>query len=296
MPGAPKSWANRVRRGISDGSSLSKSHVGNAPRRVSWRVRTAAQILLVALFCAIWQFAPESSFLSTRLRFLDRFSISSPIDVGVEVYRLLTGAPDVPLVWPFFLVTLQSTLVGLVIGMVAGTLVGVLLSEFPTASAILLPFVTMINSTPRVALIPIIVLITGPSAQASVVMSVLVVFFLAFFNGYEGASSVSTAMLDNAVLLGARRHQLVTTLRLPQAIVWEFGVLPNAISFSLIVVVTTELLTGVPGIGQLILNATSQLNAALSLAEVVILSVLGWFLIFLAERTRRAWLKWETKR
>jgi NitT/TauT family transport system permease protein len=75
--------------------------------------------------------------------------------------------------------------------------------------------------------------------------------------------------------------------------VWTFAAVPNAISFGLVAVVTTELLTGVNGMGSLVLAATNNLEADLSLAVVVILSVVGLILYGGAELLRRRLLRWR---
>jgi NitT/TauT family transport system permease protein len=265
------------------------------PLPALWK-RLAWQALILAAFLAIWQWGPTSDFLSAHFRFLNRFDVSSPTAVAKEISQLARGTDGVPLVWPYLAKTVEATLAGLAIGMVLGTLVGLLLSELPAVNSVLRPFILLINSAPRVALIPIVVLLVGPTIGASIISSVLIVFFLGFFNAYEGASSVPEAMLDNAWMLGARPRHRLLTLRLPQALVWAFGVLPNAISFSLVTVVTTELLTGVAGMGQLILSATSQLDAALSLALVVLLSIVGALLVFVTTVARTRVLRWETTR
>ena len=264
----------------------------SAPR---W-VILVGQIAVLVVFLAVWEWAPDWNFASSHFGFLSRFDISSPQAVAEEIYHLATGSvPGVPLVWPYLWYTTESTILGVAIGMLLGVTVGVLFSEFPSLAKIFFPYIHMLNSTPRIALIPIIIIIAGPTMRASVITSVLLIFFLGFFNAYEGAMSVSESTINNSRLLGAKRHHLSTVLRLPQALVWSFGVLPNAISFALIATVATELLTGAHGMGELVLSASSQLNAQLSFALVIILCIVGTTFISLGLGLRRVALKWETK-
>jgi NitT/TauT family transport system permease protein len=256
----------------------------------------AGQISVLVIFLAVWEWAPEWNFASSHIGFLSRFDISSPQAVGEEIYNLLTGSKSgVPFVWPYLWHTVESTILGVAIGMGLGIAVGVLFSEFPHLAKVFFPYIHLFNSTPRIALIPIIIIIAGPTLRASVITSVLLIFFLGFFNAYEGAMSVSESTINSSRLLGAKRHHLSTTLRLPQALVWSFGVLPNAISFSLIATVATELLTGARGMGELVLSASSQLNAQLSFALVIILCIVGTIFISLGIGLRRVALKWEAK-
>jgi NitT/TauT family transport system permease protein len=82
-------------------------------------------------------------------------------------------------------------------------------------------------------------------------------------------------------------------VRLPHVMVWTFAAIPNAVAFGLLTVVTTELLTGSTGIGGLMLIATSNVNASLSFAVVIVMSFVGIVLVTAADRVRRAVLHWQ---
>lgn len=254
------------------------------------------RVLLLAAGLAIWQWGPEWKPIYSNIHFMTRFQISSPVLVVKKIGQLLKGdETGVPSVWPYLGNTLEATILGVVIGMLLGVIAGLLLAEVPLLNDIFKPYIYLLNSTPRIALIPIIVILVGPTVKASIFSSILLIFFLGFFNAYEGAISVSTATINNSKLLGAKRRHIITTLRTPQALVWSFSILPNAISFSLIAVVTTELLTGVKGMGELILSATSQLDATLDFAVVTVLAFVGTVLIGLSILLRRIVLRWETQ-
>ena len=90
----------------------------------------------------------------------------------------------------------------------------------------------------------------------------------------------------------ANSRQIMFGVRFPYVLMWTFAVVPNAISFGLITVVTTELLTGSKGMGGLILNATTNVDASLSLAVAFILAVVGTVLVLLADRLKRRILHW----
>jgi NitT/TauT family transport system permease protein len=122
---------------------------------------------------------------------------------------------------------------------------------------------------------------------------VLVVFFLAFFNAVEGGRSVPKETIANVALMGATNLHIMRYVRLPNVINWTFAVMPNAISFGLLTVVATELITGIKGLGSLILSATSNVDASLSFAVVVLLSLLGLILYGLAVLVRRRVLRWQ---
>jgi NitT/TauT family transport system permease protein len=288
VPPLAKPGAERPRDGsLPQASAVRQAKSLPAGVRILWSAGIVAVIVL------IWQYGPEWGPTAGHVRFLNRFDISSPRLVIEKIGNLFSGSNGAPLIWPYLGRTVESTLLGVIIGMALGVLTGVALAELPRVSQVLSPFIMLVNSTPRVALIPLVVLLVGPTESSAVVSSLLVVYFLAFYNAYEGARSVPPEVVENAHVMGASRLKMVWHIRLPQSASWCFAVLPNVISFSLVSVVTCELLVGLPGMGQLILSATSELDASLTLAVVVILSVVGVGLIGLSTLARRAVLRWE---
>lgn len=250
-------------------------------------------VVVVTAFFLVWQYAPQVPALSGNIRFLNRFAISSPVGVAKGIWELFRGSNGRPEIWPYLEHTVVASLLGALIGLILGIIAGVLLAESEALREIFSPIIFLINSAPRVALIPIVVLITGPTLTASIFTAVLVVFFISFFNALEGAQSVPQAILDNTRLLGARRAKTILLLRLPNALSLIFASLPNVISFALISVVTTEILTGVTGMGSLIVSSQTSLDSGLTLAVVVILAAVGAILVYLALLARKKILRWE---
>jgi ABC-type nitrate/sulfonate/bicarbonate transport system permease component/dihydrodipicolinate synthase/N-acetylneuraminate lyase len=280
-------------------AALADPEVASVPRvstsRSRWLSRPlmlTLQLLIVVVFLLAWQYLPTIQAVSTNIRFLDRFYVSSPTTVANVIWHLTTTGVNGLTVWPYLGNTLTATVVGSVIGLVCGGLAGLILSNSIVLNRLLSPFVVVINSIPRIALIPIIVLIAGPTVKASIVSAVLVVFFLGFFNAIEGGRSVPDDMVANARLLGATGFQQMRRIRAPHVLIWTFAATPNAISFGLITVVTTEVLTGVQGMGNLILTATTNVDSALSFAVVVILGVVGLALYGLTLLLKRRVLHW----
>jgi NitT/TauT family transport system permease protein len=118
---------------------------------------------------------------------------------------------------------------------------------------------------------------------------------LVFFNAYQGGTKISQPMLDNAQLLGASPYQQMRTIRLPQVLSWTFASIPNAISFGLVVAISTEIIAGVPGIGVLFLQSMLNLDASLTFALIALLVVVGLILYGLATLLRDAALRWDVK-
>jgi len=252
-----------------------------------WRI-----VILAGALCA-WQFLPQIESLRGRAKWLNPFFISSPERVYHEIVRLVTGSHGTPPVWPELWTTVQATLVGSASGLLIGVFLGAVLSNDERLARIFSGYIAMLNAMPRVALIPIIVIVVGAGVRASMVASAIIVTFLTFFNAFEGGRSVPAPILQNARVLGATKWQVMVRVRLPNVMIWTFAAVPNAVAFGLVSVVTTELLTGTIGMGGLMLAATSNLNADLSFSVMIILSVVGITLVSIAERIKQRVLHWR---
>lgn len=253
----------------------------------AWRIALLGVLLLA------WQYLPDVAWISSRIPLLDPFQISSPVRIYQRVIDLSTGAQgSTVVVWPYLLNTMAATLLGALIGLVLGMLFALLLSTYKNVSTVLSLFISALNATPRIALIPIIVLIAGVGMKTNIISVVLVVFFISFYNAFQGGTSVPGSVLAYARLLGASKADVMWRVRLPYVVLWTFAGVPNAIAFGLITAVTAELLTGSEGMGQLLQTATTSLDASLTFAVVLLLSVVGMVLHALSERLKRRVLHW----
>lgn len=250
-------------------------------------------VLIVVVVLAGWQWVPQMAGASSRYPFLDPFFVSSPSRVATELKSMLgSGAPGAPSIWAPLERTLVTALVGTLAAIVVGAIGGLLCSNWLLLNRVARPFLVFLNALPKVALIPIIVLIAGSSASSDAATAFLVVLFLVFFNAYEGGCSVPEAILQNAEVLGAPSIDKMVRVRFPFVLAWTFAVLPNAISFGLVGTVTAELFTGSSGIGNVLIVALSTSNADLTFAVVVLLSVVGVLLVLLTDLLRRRVLHW----
>jgi NitT/TauT family transport system permease protein len=257
-------------------------------------VRTFWQIVVLAAFLAAWQFLPDLGWLSSKYKFLNRFFISSPVKVWNMIIGLLTGQNYLhESIWPYVGATVQSTVAGTAIGLVLGAGLGVVMSNSKHLSDVVQPFVLVTNSIPRVALVPIFIIIAGPTARASLLAVVTVVFFLGFFNAFEGGRAMPSALIDNAVLLGASPLAVIRYIRVPAVARWTFAAVPNAISFGLVTCVTTEILSGVRGMGSLIETAAENVDATLSMAVIVVLVSVALLMYGFAVILRKLAIRWE---
>jgi NitT/TauT family transport system permease protein len=250
------------------------------------------RLACVVVVLAAWQYLPDIGWLSAHYHVFDPFFISSPSRVASNLGKLATGSDGVVSIWAFLWYTVKATAIGVAIGVGAGVVLALIFSQYALLAKILSPFISFVNATPRIALIPIFVILVGPTITMSVITAFLVVFFIAFYNGLTGGLSIPRQIIDNARLLGASSTEIALQIRLPYVLAWVCASLPNAISFGLVTVVTAEILTGQPGMGQLITTALTNSDASLTFSVVITLAVVGSLFVFASELLQRRLLHW----
>ncbi len=189
-------------------------------------------------------------------------------------------------------VTLIETMFAFFIGTVFGVGVGIWLALAPTASAILDPYIKALNAMPRVILAPIFFVWFGLGMASKVALGVTLVFFIVFFNVYQGVREVSPVVLANARMLGASRRQLLRYVYLPSAMSWVFASLHNSVGLAFVGAVVGEYLGSAEGVGYLIHQAEGVFDINTVFAGILVLTVFALVLdliVTLAEKRLMVW-------
>jgi len=198
-------------------------------------------------------------------------------------------------IWQMALSTIQSTLWGFVVGVTSGFAAGLLLGRNDRLARIFEPYIIAFNSLPRIALVPLITMIFGFGLLAKIVLAWTIVFFIVFFNTFQGARSVDADLIHAARFLGASERQIVRTVVVPSALAWTFAALTPSISFALIGVVVGEFLGGESGggLGYLIILSLGTLNAADMMVALLSLGVIGIVMALGIKQVEMRLLRWR---
>src|SRR5437667_9288558 len=130
----------------------------------------------------------------------------------------------------------------------------------------------MVNALPRVVLAPIFTLWLGLGIWSKVALGVTLVFFIVFFNVYQGVKEVSQTVLDNGRMLGMSERQLFRHVYWPSALSWMFSSLHTSVGFAIIGAVVGEYLGSAAGLGYLINQAEGTLDTTGVVAGMAILA------------------------
>jgi NitT/TauT family transport system permease protein len=181
------------------------------------------------------------------------------------------------------------------IGVTLGVLFGFLLARNRFLAALLDPYIRISNALPRVVLAPIFLLWFGLGIWSKVALGVTVVFFIVFFNTFQGVREVDPVILDNARMLGASERQLIRHVLVPSALTWIFSSLHISIGFAIIAVVVGEYLGASRGIGYMIAQAEGAFDTTGVFAGMTILAGVVLMVGALVERLERRLLQWKPR-
>jgi NitT/TauT family transport system permease protein len=241
-------------------------------------------VAIVAVAC--WHVLSTDEYFGVAV--LPPFFFSTPGEVAARVVRLFAGGT----IWRHLWVTLAESLLAFAIGASAGVLIGFWFARKPTVAAVLDPYVKMINALPRVVLAPIFTLWFGLGIWSKVALGVTLVFFIVFFNVYQGVKEVSPTVLANARMLGMNDRALMRHVYWPSALSWMFSSLHTSVGFAVVGAVVGEYLGSAAGLGYLIQQAEGIFDVAGVFAGMFILAAFVIVIdavVTLAERRLLVW-------
>lgn len=260
-----------------NGPKMSKSTKSNLTMRF-W------QVLLLVVILSAWHFAARDRNFA--------FFFGRPVEIAQVIWNWFVVNADI---YRHLGITLTETVLAFFIGTIAGLVFGLWLGLSRGASALLDPYITAANSMPRVILAPIFGMWFGLGIWSKVALAVTLVFFIVFFNVYQGVREVSSTLLDNARMLGANRKQLLRHVYIPSATSWVFSSLHTSVGLAFVGAVVGEYLGSASGVGYLILQAEGTLDVNTVFAGIVVLTVCALALDGLVTLFEDRMLSWKPK-
>ena len=226
----------------------------------------ALQVLVAIVALVLWQVLTTVPLFGRV--WLPPFFFSNPIDVFSQIVKWFSTG----VIWKHLMITLWESILAFVIGSGAGILVGFWFARQPRVAAVFDPYVKMVNALPRVVLAPIFALWLGLGIWSKVALGFTLVFFIVFFNVYQGVKEVSPTVLANARMLGMSERQLMRHVYWPSALSWMFSSLHTAVGFAVVGAVVGEYLGAAAGLGYLIQQAEGVFDVAGVFAGMFVLA------------------------
>lgn len=234
------------------------------------------QIFIFVFFIFLWQILADKEIINT-------FIFSSPKKVLMTIIDLYNRYNLISHIGT----TIYEVIISFSIATILGIIIASILWFNKTIYKIVEPYLTILNSLPKVALGPIIIIWFKAGMKSIIVMSLLISLILTIINVYEGFNNIDKNKINLMKSLGSNKIQLYTKLIFPGSINTIISVLKINISMSLIGVIMGEFLVSKKGIGYLILYGSQIFNLSLVISGIIILmiiSVIMYYLVSLLEK------------
>ncbi|MEG2310678.1 MAG: ABC transporter permease [Clostridia bacterium] len=226
-------------------------------------VVTLTQLFILFSFIATWE-------ILANYKIIDSFIVSQPSRIVKTLINLLEN--DLLL---HIFTTCFETLVGFVSGTILGVLIATILWWSKFLSKVAKPFLIILNSLPKIALGPVIIIWVGAGMPAIIVMALaisIIVTILEILNGFENTDKDKIKM---AKTFGANKFQILTKIIFPSNITTFINSLKINIGLSLVGVISGEFLVSKAGLGYLIVYGGQVFQLDLVMTSVIILSIVA---------------------
>ena len=230
--------------------------------------------------------------LFTSMNWVDPFFYGQPSLIWKSLVDLFTNGTEFGSIWVDIATTLKEALYGFVLGAIAGVIVGLLLGQNHFLADVLGPYIKIINAVPRIILGSIFLVAFGLGTFPKVLLAAVLVFFIVFFNAFQGVREVDPNLVANVKVLGASPLQVARHVTIPSALTWIIASLHTAFGFAIIGALVSEVLGSQRGIGLVISQAQGRLDPNTVFAGMAIMAVItlaAEYLITLLEKRVLSW-------
>ncbi len=259
-----------------------RAAVARSTTRILQRIFGATWAILALLL--IW-------LAATRLGWLSKWVLPDPFGVLEKLATDLTTTAFLAAVFE----TVKTSIFGLAIGALSGGLAAFILSDgqFRWLYALLKPYLTFLNSTPRIVLVPFFILVFGIGEASRIVLSASLVFFVMFFGVFGAVKSLRPEYLRSAHILGASRFAAWRLVSFPGALPGMFDALRISVSLAILGVVVGEIISTPAGLGGLIRTRGEQFDLTGVFSALLVLGTLSAAAMAFVRYIERRAFRWR---
>ncbi len=230
--------------------------------------------------------------LFTSWKIVDPFFFGQPSGIVRKLWHWVQHGTAFGSLWSQIGITMEEALLGFLFGVAGGVVFGVLLGQVRFIADVFGPYIKAVNALPRIVLGSVFLIFFGLGTTSKVVLAAVLVFFVVFFNAFQGVREVDGNLIANVRVLGASRWQVVRNVVIPSALTWIIASLHVAFGFALIGAIVGEFLGAQHGIGLLISDSQNNFDADGIFAAMVIIGIIALaaeWLIGVLERRLLSW-------
>lgn len=225
------------------------------------------QITIIVIFISLWE-------ILTRFNIINSFIFSSPTLILKTLKDLFLQGD----LFNHILTTFIETIISFCLGIFLGLLIAIILYSFKFIAKVVDPFLTLINSLPKVALGPILIIWIGANTKSIIVMALLINLIVSIITIYNGFLNIDPNKVKLLKSLGATKKQILFKLVIPSSYQTIISSLKLNISMSLIGVIMGEFLVSKSGLGYLIMYGTQVFNLNLVMTGIFLLLIFSYIL------------------
>ena len=260
------------------------SRVQQARRRrraLVWFGRIVAPVV----FLGGWQLLASNHVI-------DPFLYGKPSLIWKSLVDLFTKGTAFGSIWLNLWTTIKEAILGFLLGTAVGIVVGVLLGQVRYLSEVFGPYIKVANAVPRIVLGSIFIIAFGLGIFPKVLIAAVLVFFVVFFNAFQGVREVDQNLVSNVKVLGASPLEVIRHVTIPSALTWIIASLHTAFGFAIIGALVAEVLGAQHGIGLIISQAqgTFDPNTVFAcMAIMAVVTLLAEYVITFVEKRLQSW-------
>ena len=244
------------------------------------------RLLLGLVILAGWE-------IGARAGVIDKFFWSQPTDIAATLWRWITQGTDLGPLWQQVVVTMQETVGGFVVGSLFGVLFGVVLGSNRLLADVLGPYIKGANAIPRVVVGALFAVSLGLDIKSKIATASVLVFFVVFFNAFQGVREVDRNLVANARILGANNRQLTTEIIIPSALSWIVASLHTSFGLALVGAVVGELFGAYQGVGELIYESKNLFDTSGVFAGMALLAAIALVAEALISALENRLIRWR---
>lgn len=246
--------------------------------------RTAIQALAVVIFFGVWE-------LGVRAGLISSFMVGAPL----SIFQSLLRSAQSGMLWIDTGYTLFAAILGFLLGTAIGSAAGLALWYSPFVARVIEPFIVSINSVPKIAFAPIVVLWFGTGLVSKVALAVSLTAIIALVAAYEAAKDADPDLQALILTLGASKNDVFYKVVVPSTLPYIIATFRINVGFGLVGAVVGEFISSEKGLGHMIFTASSLYDLNTVWAGLFMLMAIGFILYFAIDRIERALLPWKVQ-
>lgn len=225
------------------------------------------QILILVLWLWLWEYLANREIINS-------FIYSSPSRMTKTIVTLYQSNNLFRHIW----VTIYETVISFSLATILGTLIAIILWYSKFLYKVMDPYLTVLNSLPKVALGPIIIIIFGANINSIIIMALLISLIITISNVYSGFVHTDRNKIKLLMSFGATKRQMLKYLIIPSNYHTIINSLKINVGMSLVGVIMGEFLVSKEGVGYLINYGSEVFNLNLVFAGIFILLLISYLM------------------